>query len=201
MCRCRKLSPTDLISSGNILRNSIRQGVDWIKFYSTPMSRSAFPTYSLYTHSEVKVIFAEARRAKIPVAVHCHGGEAADWCIELGVDSLEHGIFLEKSQFKALAANRIALVPTTGVVLLASTKNATQRLLDTQDTARNYLKQARKWGVHCVPGTDAVHGNLAFELKIMIDCGWSPQEALQAATRDAAETVADGRTNRHRYRG
>jgi len=188
------VSVSEVIADGpdlirKYLRDSIRQGVDWIKFYSTPMSRSAFPTYSLYTHAEVEVIFAEARRARLPVAVHCHGGEAADWCIELGVDSLEHGIFLEESQFKALAANRITLVPTTGVVLLASTKNATQRLLDTQQTARNYLSQARKWGVHCVPGTDAVHGNLAFELKIMIDCGWSPQEALAAATRDAAKLL------------
>lgn len=171
------------------LRESIRLGVDWIKFYSTPMSRAAFPTYSLYTRSEIEVIFAEARRARLPVAVHCHGGEAADWCIELGVDSLEHGIFLEPQQFKAMAQNRITLVPTTGVVLLASTKNATQRLLDTQRTARSYLKEARKWGVHCVPGTDAVHGNLAFELKILIDCGWSPQEALLAATRDAAKLL------------
>ena len=171
------------------LRDSIRMGVDWIKFYSTPMSRAAFPTYSLYSRNEVEVIFSEARRAKLPVAVHCHGGEAADWCIELGVDSLEHGIFLEQSQFKALAASRIPLIPTTGVVLLASTKDGSQRLLDTQNLARNYLKEARRWGVHCIPGTDAVHGNLAFELKIMIDCGWSPEEALVAATRDAAKLL------------
>jgi len=171
------------------LRQTIIQGADWIKFYSTPMSRAAHPTYSLYSRSEVELIFTEARRAKLPVSAHCHGGEAADWCIELGVDSLEHGVYLEENQFKAMAEYKITLVPTTGVVLLQPSKGGNARLLETQDRARNYLRQARKWGVHCVPGTDAVHGNLAFELGIMIDCGWSPQEALLAATRDAAKLL------------
>ena len=52
--------------------------------------------------------------------------------------------------------------------------------------ARTFLKEARRHGVRCVPGTDAVHGNLAFELQLLVDCGWSPQEALECATRGAA---------------
>jgi imidazolonepropionase-like amidohydrolase len=40
-----------------------------------------------------------------------------------------------------------------------------------------------------VPGTDAVHGNLAFELQLLVECGWSPQEALECATRGAAELL------------
>jgi imidazolonepropionase-like amidohydrolase len=178
--------PTSILK---YLRESVRQNVDWIKFYSTPQSRSPDPIYAIYSRSEVELIFQEARRAKKPLAVHCHGGAAADWCIELGVDSLEHGVYLEEPQFRAMAEKKITLVPTTGVVLLQPSEGGSARLLESQDRARNYLRQARKWGVPCIPGTDAVHGNLAFELGIMINCGWTPQEALIAATRGASRLL------------
>jgi imidazolonepropionase-like amidohydrolase len=174
------------------LRESIRAGADWVKYYATPTSRSEDPTQAIYSRSEVDLIFDEARRAKRPVAAHCHGGVAADWCIDLGVDSLEHGVYLEEPQFRAMGQKGIVLVPTTGVVLEQPSAGASARLLESQARARTFLREARKHGVRCIPGSDAVHGNMAFELSIMISCGWSPHEALLAATRDAARLLRLG---------
>jgi imidazolonepropionase-like amidohydrolase len=189
-----KVSVSEAIADGRdairrYLRQTIHAGADWVKYYATPNSRAENPVQPIYDRDEVETIFREARFANRPVAAHCHGGVAADWCIELGVDSLEHGLYLEDRQLKAMGEKGIILIPTTGVVLQQPTENASARLLETQERAGTFLRRGRRYGVKCIPGSDAVHGNLAFELKIMIDCGWPPLEALAAATREAAKLL------------
>ena len=172
-----------------LIRESVRGGAEWVKFHATPNSRAPDPTLPLYSRREVEVVFEEARRIGRPVAVHCHGGITADWCIELGVDSLEHGLYFEEYQFCAMGEKDIVLVPTTGVVLLQPDEGATPRLIETKSRARSYLREARRHGVRCIPGTDGVHGQLALELLTMIDSGWSPMEAIEAATREASKLL------------
>lgn len=186
-----KVSVSEAIADGSdairrYLRQTIQAGADWVKYYATPNSRAENPVQPIYDRDEVETIFREARYANRPVAAHCHGGVAADWCIELGVDSLEHGLYLEDRQLKVMGEKGIILIPTTGVVLLQPTENASSRLMETRERARTFLRRAKRYGVKCIPGSDAVHGNLAFELEVMIDCGWSPLEALLSATREAA---------------
>jgi imidazolonepropionase-like amidohydrolase len=168
------------------VRESIRSGADWVKYYATPNSRADNPTQPVYAKDEVEMIFSEARMAGRPVCAHCHGGQAADWCIDLGVDSLEHGLYLDERHFSAMSQKGIVLVPTTGVILLQPDEGASARLIESKNRARNFLREARRHKVRCVPGSDAVHGRLAFEHEIMISCGWTPLEALIASTRDAA---------------
>lgn len=192
-----KVSVSEAIADGpdairRYLRQTIHAGADWVKYYATPNSRAENPVQPIFDQDEVETIFREARYAGRPVAAHCHGGVAADWCIELGVDSLEHGLYLEDRQLQAMGEKGVVLVPTTGVVLLQPSENASARLLEAQERARTFLRRARRYGVNCIPGSDAVHGNLAFELKIMIDCGWRPLEALAAVTREAAGLLRMG---------
>lgn len=168
------------------IRASIRHGCDWVKFYSTPDSRAANPTLSIFSRSEVNVVFEEARSAGKPVSVHCHGGTAADWCIEQKVETLEHGFFLDRLQMREMAKNGITLVPTCGVVLLQVDNPSPLRV---QEQVKNYLLMAREEGVTCVPGTDAVHGRLDFEVERMIASGWSIAEALSSVTDGAARVL------------
>lgn len=179
----------DIDTLRRYIRETARAGADWIKFYATPNSSAPDPTLATYSKAEVDAIFYEARRINKPVSVHCHGGEAADWCIAHRVDSLEHGLYLEDAQFKAMAEHQIPLVPTTSVVLVKPDAGASKRLIETKARARSFLRQARRHGVRCIPGTDAVHGALASELLIMIDCGWSPMEAIKSATYEAAKLL------------
>ena len=88
-----------------------------------------------------------------------------------------------------MAENDIPLVPTTSVVLVKPDAGASPRLIESKARAKSYLRQARRHGVRCVPGTDAVHGALASELLLMIECGWSPMEAIKAATNEAAKLL------------
>lgn len=171
------------------VREAVRNGVDWIKYYATPNSRSENPTMTLYSRGEVEALFEEARTANRPVAVHCHGGVGADWAIELGARSIEHGLYLEERHFAEMARRGVTLVPTTGIILMQPDTGATARLVESKRRARSFLKEARRHGVACVPGTDAVHGNLAFELRHLVECGWRPEEALECATRRAADLL------------
>lgn len=179
----------DINSLRAYIRQTARAGADWIKFYATPNSSAPDPTLATYSKPEVDAIFFEARRINKPVSVHCHGGEAADWCIDHRVNSLEHGLYLDDAQFAAMAENDIPLVPTTSVVLVKPDAGASPRLIESKARAKSYLRQARRHGVRCVPGTDAVHGALASELLLMIECGWSPMEAIKAATNEAAKLL------------
>ena len=186
-----RVSVSEVVADGpdairRFVRETARQGADWIKYYATPWSRAEDPTMPIFSREEVEVLFEEARAVGRPVAAHCHGGTPADWAIEIGAASLEHGLYLEERHFAAMAKQGVTLVPTTGVVLLQPEQGATARLMESKRRARTFLKEARRHGVRCVPGTDAVHGNLAFELQLLVDCGWSPQEALECATRGAA---------------
>jgi imidazolonepropionase-like amidohydrolase len=186
-----RVSVSDVVANGadairHWVRDAARSGADWIKYYATPNSRSLDPEMPLYSKGEVEVLFEEARMARRPVAAHCHGGQPADWAIELGATSLEHGLFLDERHFAAMGKKGIVLVPTAGVILLQPDEGASPQLVEAKRRARGFLREARRHGVRCVPGTDAVHGNLAFEQQLLVECGWSPQEALECSTREAA---------------
>jgi imidazolonepropionase-like amidohydrolase len=186
-----RVSVSEVVADGpdairRFIRETVREGADWVKYYATPWSRAVDPTMPIFSRHEVEVIFEEARSAGRPVAAHCHGGQPADWAIELGAASLEHGLYLEERHFAAMATRGVTLVPTTGIILLQPEAGATPRLMESKRRAREFLKEARRHGVRCVPGTDAVHGNIAFELRQLVQCGWRPQEALECATREGA---------------
>jgi len=189
-----RVSVSEVVADGpdairRFVRETARQGADWIKYYATPWSRADDPTMPIFSRSEVEVLFEEARTVGRPVAAHCHGGTPADWAIEFGATSLEHGLYLEERHFAAMATRGVTLVPTTGIILLQPEAGASPRLMESKRRARGFLREARRHGVTCVPGTDAVHGNLAFELRQLVECGWSPQEALECATRGAAHLL------------
>lgn len=183
-------NPTDdEVGLRRLIRDNLRNGCDWIKFYGTPFSKAEDPVHPAFSREEVETIFLEARAGGRPVSVHCHGGIMADWCIELGVESLEHGVFLEQSQMEAMVGSGITLVPTTGVILLQKPATMTPIIERNRSRASTYLRWVREAGVRCIPGTDAVHGELSFEVLQMVEGGYSPVEGLTAITRDAAELL------------
>ena len=189
-----RVSVSEVVANGpdairHWVRDAARSGADWIKYYATPNSRAQDPEMPLYSKAEVEVLFEEARMVRRPVAAHCHGGQPADWAIELGVKSIEHGLYLDERHFAAMGKKGVVLVPTAGIILLLPDEGASPSLVKAKARARAFLREARRHGVRCVPGTDAVHGNLAFEQELLVECGWSPQEALECSTRHAAELL------------
>jgi imidazolonepropionase-like amidohydrolase len=177
------------------------QAVDHIKIFVSgsiaTLPLDSEPWRSYFTKEEIFVAAEEAHRMKKPVAAHCHGGEGADWCIEAGIDSIEHGAWLSLLQLEKMAAKGIAWVPTLAIIfkprppehprIMAKREDAQKRL-------KENIRKALEMGVKIVAGTDNLHGMLWNELQWMVNFGMPPMAALLTATKGAAELCRKGET-------
>ena len=124
-------------------------------------------------------------------AVHCIGGIGLEWCIEAGVDSIEHGYFMTDREIDLLAQSDSYLDLTPSPFLTeARIRTLPHELIDAhlneQDKARKRMAAAIKGGVKFAVGTDGMHGGLAQEIEYLVELGAPASEALMAATRYAA---------------
>jgi len=76
------------------VRENIKAGADVIKLLTTDTVRASEEIRSNYSKEEIFVAVDEAHRAGIRSTAHCIGGIAVQWCLEAGMDSIEHGYFL-----------------------------------------------------------------------------------------------------------
>jgi imidazolonepropionase-like amidohydrolase len=181
------------------VRESIARGSHHIKLYLTggTITIGTDPRTPYYTREEIQVAIAEAHRAGKKVMVHCHGGPAADWAIEAGVDSIEHGAYLTEAQLTAMAKSGTWFVPTLTVQFhpplepdLRPPEVIKQRMRS-RESVSEAMRIAVPAGVRIAAGTDAWHGELWFELELLVKFGLSPMQAMLAATRDAADLLGE----------
>jgi imidazolonepropionase-like amidohydrolase len=125
----------------------------------------------------------------VPVAAHAHGGEAVDHCLEAGYATIEHGRFLSDSQLERMAAQGTTLCATVGVNVFSDQRRTGRSVDDSLRDTEQSVSRAIAAGVRVVPGTDAVHGRLRFELRALEHFGLSRARAWSAATVDAAEVL------------
>ena len=138
-----------------------------------------------------RAIVSEAGRLGLPVAAHTHYQDDVDTLLELGVDSIEHGVIehelTDNGTLQTWASSGTSLVPT---LTIASLFPGPDRALYIDQASEN-LTQAHRAGVPIVAGTDAMVGampanSLHGELRLMVEAGMSEAEVLRAATVDAA---------------
>ena len=184
------------------VRENIKYGADLIKVCATGgvLSQGDDPQASQYTLEEMKAIVADAHRLGRRVAAHAHGAQGILWASEAGVDSVEHGSYIDDAGIAEMKKNGTYLVPTLyvaqWVVDNAERMHLTANMLD---KAREVLPIARKKvarafaaGVKVAFGTDAgvyPHGTNAHEFAVMVKVGLSPLQAIQAATVNAADLM------------
>src|SRR5467141_143404 len=96
------------------VREVIKYGADVIKICATGgvLSKGDDPNASQYTLEEMKAIVADAHRLGRRVAAHAYGAEGVRWASEAGVDSIEHGSYIDDAGIAALNKNGTYLVPT-----------------------------------------------------------------------------------------
>jgi imidazolonepropionase-like amidohydrolase len=184
------------------VRENIKYGSDLIKVCATGgvLSLGDNPQHSQYTLEEMKAIVADAHRLGRKVAAHAHGAEGIRWAAEAGVDSVEHGSYIDDAGIAAMKEHGTYLVPTLylGDWMIENaglTRLPPPLLAKAQElipAARKNIAHAFASGVKVALGTDAAvypHGLNAHEFGVMVKLGLSPLQAVQAGTINAADLL------------
>jgi imidazolonepropionase-like amidohydrolase len=184
------------------VRENIKYGADLIKVCATGgvLSLGDNPQHSQYTLEEMKAIVADAHRLGRKVAAHAHGAEGIRWAAEAGVDSVEHGSYIDDAGIAAMKEHGTFLVPTlylgdwmidnAGLTHLPPPLLAKAR--EVIPAARKNIARALVAGVKVALGTDAAvypHGLNAHEFEVMVRLGLTPLQSIQAGTLNAADLL------------
>ena len=184
------------------VRENIKYGADLIKVCATGgvLSLGDNPQHSQYTLEEMKAIVADAHRLGRKVAAHAHGAEGIRWAAEAGVDSVEHGSYIDEPGISAMKEHGTYLVPTLYlgdwmIENAALTHLPAPLLAKAQEVlpaARKNIAHAFASGVKVAFGTDAAvypHGLNARQFAVMVKMGLTPLQSIQAATVNAADLL------------
>jgi len=173
------------------VRENLAAGADVIKIFITGTLRGSKEIPSFFSKEEIQAAVDEAHRVGIPVATHCIGGIGFEWALETGIDTIEHGYFLTDKEIDLLAESGRWLVMTPSIFFTdARIKTLPTDLIDghlhQRDEVAQRMRAAIKAGIKFAVGTDGMHGGLAQEIKYLVDFGATTNQALMAATCNAA---------------
>lgn len=183
-------------------REVIKYGAGVIKFCATGgvLSFGDDPRTSQYTFEEMKAIISEAHRLGRKVAAHAHGGDGIRLAVLAGVDSIEHGSYIDDEGIKLMKEHKTFLVPTLflGDWLIANAEaiKLPKPLLEKGKTvfpiALKNIGRAFAQGVPIAFGTDSgvyPHGLNAGEFAVYVKLGMTPLQAIRSATLNAAQLL------------
>jgi imidazolonepropionase-like amidohydrolase len=182
------------------VRENIKYGANLIKICATGgvLSKGDDPQASQYTLEEMQAIVADAHRLGRKVAAHAHGAQGILWATQAGVDSIEHGSYINDEAIAEMKKRGTYLVPTLYLedwMLQSGHLPAFyhQKMVDVSAVAKGNIKRAMDAGVKIAMGTDAAvypHGLNAHELDVYVNqLGMAPLAALQTATINAADLM------------
>jgi imidazolonepropionase-like amidohydrolase len=183
-----------------MVRQNIKYGADLIKICATGgvLSKGDDPQAAQYTLEEMQAIVADAHRLGRKVAAHAHGAQGILWATQAGVDSIEHGSYINDEGIAAMKQHGTYLVPTLYLEdwMIESGHLPPfyhQKMVDVSAVAKTNIKRAMQAGVKIAMGTDAAvypHGLNAHELDVYVNqLGMAPLAALQTATINAADLM------------
>jgi imidazolonepropionase-like amidohydrolase len=180
------------------VRFNIKYGADVIKTCASggvlsPTDDVDVPQLS---QAELNALVEEAHTLKRKTAAHAHGAEAAKRAIRAGIDSIEHGTFLDDEALRMMHDRGAFLVPTLTTRIGLEMSKFPPRVQAKADLAvkqqDNLVKRAIALGVKIALGTDAAvypHGRNAEEFILMAADGLSAAQSLQAGTIAGAELL------------
>ncbi len=155
-----------------------------------------------FSQTELIVMTKLAKKLGLAVMAHANGDEAVRRCIAAGVNSVEHGYFMQEKTLSELVKHDIAWVPTLTPVAVHLNNPQLSSLLSPseREIVSRSLKRQNKLiclggdlGVRIGAGTDAgakgvPHGSsLIGEIKLLCQAGLTGAQALKAATSEAAK--------------
>jgi imidazolonepropionase-like amidohydrolase len=183
------------------VRFEVKYGADVIKVCATGgvLSLSDEVDTPQLTQAEMDAIVDEAHRLRKKTAAHAHGAEGAKVAIRAGIDSIEHGSFLDDEALRMMKERGTYFVPTLMAGEYAGGRKSTRTYppeiaakakaaLESRSVA---FRNALRMGVKIAFGTDSAvspHGRNAEEFALLVEHGMTPAAALRTAT-SAASTL------------
>jgi imidazolonepropionase-like amidohydrolase len=186
------------------VREQLRAGADVIKLLATGgvMTPGVDPTSAQLTIDELRAGVTEAHKARRKAAAHAQAEDGIALCLEAGIDTIEHGIFLTEVLAARMAAQATALVATLvaphaiveGGIAAGIPEFAVKKSAAVRDRHLESFRLAMRAGVRIAAGTDAgtplnPHGTIVPELMLMAGAGMAPLEVIRAATSVAAAVI------------
>ncbi|MPZ25484.1 MAG: amidohydrolase family protein [Micromonosporaceae bacterium] len=187
------------------VREQLRKNARVIKICASGgvLSEIDHPIHQQLTDAELRAIVEVAGLADRVVAAHCHGKPGIMAALAAGVRTIEHGTYLDEEAAAAMRESGAILVTTRTIVrdLLdskAAPPYAMEKLTAIADQHAAAVALAREAGVTVAMGTDlslsgsdlpVSWGRNGHELPLLAECGFTPLEAIEAATATGPATL------------
>lgn len=186
------------------VRTQLRSGVDLIKIMATGgvMTKGVEPGNAQFTVDEMKVMIEEAHKAGRKTASHAQGLQGIKNALYAGIDSIEHGCFLDDECLERMKEQNTFLVPTLCApqciidkgVENGVAKYAVDKTLKVKDSHVESVKKAYEKGIPIALGTDAgtpfnYHNNTAYEMDLLARLNIPNMDILKMATINSARCV------------
>ena len=182
------------------VRETIRSGADVIKITATGgvLSNTKAGLEQQFFDDEIAAIVETAAMMGRKVTAHAHGKGGIEAALRNGVQSIEHGTYLDDETIELFKQSGGTLVPTVlaGVTVTGWTDQpwlpepSREKAAIVGPLMLDMLSRARAGGVNIAFGTDtgvSKHGENALEFELMVEAGFSPEAAIHSATIVAAE--------------
>lgn len=185
-------------------REQVKAGADVVKFMATGgvMTPGVEPGSEQFTEVELRAGIQEAHKAGRKTATHAMGTQGILNALRAGIDSIEHGVFLDEDTISWMVKRDVPLIPTISALYHIESKGtaagipafAVEKTSRLKPSHLESVRMAREAGVRVAMGTDAgtpfnEHGENLGELQRLVEVGYSPMVALESGTRIASQVL------------
>jgi imidazolonepropionase-like amidohydrolase len=179
------------------VRQQLKNGADFIKLMASnekPLPGRQEQSLAQFTEEELRVAVDEAHAAGVKVAVHACGSKAIERCLDAGVDTIEHGVYLNRDLAQRMKEQGTYYSPTLGIYEFdtdlfwrrGKTKAEFCRIL--MKAHREHFETIHDIGLKWTLGTDAIVP-IATEMQKLVEAGLDPMTVIVSATRTNAEMI------------
>lgn len=191
-------------------REQLKAGASWIKVMATGgvMTKGVEPGSPQLTEEELRAAIEEAHKAGAKSFTHAQGMEGIKNALRAGVDSIEHGFFMDDWCFDFMKEHNVFFVPTLAAPYWIKVHGTAAGIPDymvrkvenTIEAHQDTFRRAHKAGVKIALGTDAgtpfnKYDLTCYECVLMVENGMTPMEAIQCGTINAAELLSVEKTH------